>query len=371
MAHIIDTYFKKAGCSDEHGYDTMCMVYFTYCELAVTLFLMVSTSLLIADSAEDLSVRAYGVLCFTIEFIIFSFIIIRYYSQSQFRDMYQRSRGARIPENFKQKITIVIKHHLIMPNLFAVISVLYTISSDAVQIGDQFTFPLVDVLPIKTTNVSIYVCKYILYALPVYFAYIEVSFLNVTYMYSMGILQTHFQILDAQVKESMTNMDEHKLKIAIKHHQEMLKFFKTMKTVFEKPIFLFMVSCGLFIGLTSCLIVQVIQGFIHRIILGLCLISSLEGFLTIIIYCVYASNLYNLHDGILNGLFEHRLFYSRKKSFNHLILIMMNRASIPLVIKAGSIFTVNLNLLIRILRFAYTVLNVLLTSINHHLIKTN
>jgi hypothetical protein len=198
-------------------------VYFTCCEFVVTLFLMVSTCLLIADPTEDLSVRTYGVLCFIIESYVFFFMIIRYYSQSQFRDMYQRSHGVGIPENLRHKIAILIKHHLIMPNLFAVLSVLYTISSDAVQIGDQYTFPFVDVLPIKTTNVAIYVCKYILYALPVYFAYFEVSFLNVTYMYSTGILQTHFQILDKQVKESMINMDEHKLKIAIKHHQEMLK----------------------------------------------------------------------------------------------------------------------------------------------------
>uniref|UniRef100_A0A2S2NFP1 Uncharacterized protein n=1 Tax=Schizaphis graminum TaxID=13262 RepID=A0A2S2NFP1_SCHGA len=143
-----------------------------------------------------------------------------------------------------------------------------------------------------------------------------------------------------------------------------------MKTVFEKPIFFFMIICGLFIGLASCLIIQVLQNFIHRLILALCVLSTMEGFQTIIIYCVYASNLYNSHDGTLNTLFDHRLLYSQNKSFNQLILIMMNRASIPLVIKAGSIFTVNLNLLVKILRFAYTVLNVLLTSINHQLIKT-
>ncbi|XP_060853135.1 odorant receptor 43b-like [Rhopalosiphum padi] len=370
MAHIVDIYFKKTGCNDDHGYDTMCMVYFTCCEFVVTLFLMVSTCLLIADPTEDLSVRAYGVLCFLIEFFIFSFIIIRLYYQSYFRHMYQRSREVGIPENFRNQIATMIKHHLIMPNLFAVVSVLYTISSESVKIGDPFTFPFVDVLPIKTTTEAVYVFKYILYALPVYIAHIEVSFLHVMYMYSTGILQSHFQILDEQVKESMVNTDEHKLKIAIEHHQEMLKFFKEMKTVFEKPMFLTIVSYGLYIGLTSFLIIQVIQGFIHQIILGLCIVSSLEGILTIIIYCVYTSNLENLHDGILNGLFEHRLFYSRNKSFNHLLLIMITRASIPLEFKAGSIFTVNINLLVGILKFAYTVLNVLLTSINIQVIKT-
>jgi hypothetical protein len=137
--------------------------------------------------------------------------------------MYQRSRRVGISENLRQKIAIVIKHHLIMPNLFAVVSVLYMISSESVKIGDPFTFPFVDVLPIKTTTEAVYLFKYILYALPVYIAHIEVSFLHVMYMYSTGVLQSHFQILDEQVKESMVNTDEHKLKIAIEHHQDMLK----------------------------------------------------------------------------------------------------------------------------------------------------
>ncbi|XP_026805431.1 uncharacterized protein LOC113548645 [Rhopalosiphum maidis] len=369
MAHIVETYFKKAGCGDDHDYDTMCMVYFSYFEFVVTLFLVVSTCLLIADPSEDLSVRAYGALCFAIEAFTFCFIIMRYYNQPQIRDMYRRSHGVGIPENLRHKIAIVIKHHFILSSLFVVVSLLYTISSDSVQVGDQFTFPFVDVLSIKTTNVAIYVCKYILYTLPVYYGHIEVSFLHVTYMYTTGVLQTHFQNLDEQVKESMVNMDEHKLKIAIKHHQEMLKFFQEMKTVFVKSIFFIIISCGLFVGVTSCLIIQVIQGHIHQIILALCLLSGSEGIITIIIYCVYASDLYNLHDGILNRLFDHRSLYSQNKSFNQLILIMMSRASIPFEIKAGYIFTVNLNLLVRILRFTYTVLNVLLTSINHQLIK--
>jgi len=223
MADIVDTYLKKSGCSDDHSYDTMCMVYFTCCEFVVTLFLVVLTCLLIADPAEDLSVRTYGALCFSIEAFILFFIFLRYYNQSKIRDIYQRTQGMKIPENFINQITTVIKYHLIIPNLFVVVSLLYTILLDSVKIGDQFTFPFVDVLPIKTTNVAIYVCKFMFYTLPVYFGLMEVSYLHVTYMYSTGVLHSHFQILDEQVKELMVNMDEHKLKIAIKHHQEMLK----------------------------------------------------------------------------------------------------------------------------------------------------
>jgi len=138
--------------------------------------------------------------------------------------MYQRSREIGISENSKREIAVVIKYHLIMPNLFVMISALYTISSDRVHIGDPFTFPFMDVLPIKTTSVAVYACKYVLYALPVYFAQIEVCFLNVTYMYSTGVVKNHFHILGEQVEEAMVNKDEHKLKIAIKHHQEVLKW---------------------------------------------------------------------------------------------------------------------------------------------------
>jgi hypothetical protein len=223
MAHLVDTYLKKAGCSDDHSYDTLRMVYFTCCESVVTVFLVVSTCLLIVDPTEDLSVRAYGVLCFTIETFTLFFISLRFYNQSKIRDIYQRTQGMKIPENFINQITTVIKYHLILPNLFFLVSLLYTILLDSVKIGDQFTFPFVDVLSIKTTNVAIYVCKFILYTLPVYFGLMEVSYMLVTYMYSTGVLHSHFQIFDEQVKEFMVNMDEHKLKIAIKHHQEILK----------------------------------------------------------------------------------------------------------------------------------------------------
>lgn len=226
MAHyLVEIFFKKAGFSDGdlHGRDKVRMVFFTYCELAITLFFAVSTYLSIAHSTEDLSVGRYGVLCLVIQLFVIAFICFRCYHRSRFHDMYQRSREIGISENSKREIAVVIKYHLIMPNLFVMISALYTISSDRVHIGDPFTFPFMDVLPIKTTSVAVYACKYVLYALPVYFAQIEVCFLNVTYMYSTGVVKNHFHILGEQVEEAMVNKDEHKLKIAIKHHQEVLK----------------------------------------------------------------------------------------------------------------------------------------------------
>jgi len=223
MVHyMVEMFFKKAVFSDDdlHGRDA---VLFTYCELAITLFFAVSTYLSIVHSTEDLSVRLYGVLWLIIQLFVIAFIFFRSYHRPHFRDMYQRSRGMGISENLNRKIAVVIKHHLIIPNVLAVVSALYTISFDRVHIGDPFTFPFMDVLPIETTSVAVYACKYVLYALPLYFSQIEICFLNVTYMYFTGIMKSHFQILEKQIEEAMINKDEHKLKIAIKHHQEVLK----------------------------------------------------------------------------------------------------------------------------------------------------
>jgi len=221
MAHIVDIFLQKMGCNNnDRGCGVVC---FTYCELALTLFFTVSTYPTIADSEESLSIRCHGVLCLLIELHIFAFIVIRFYQQSQHREMYQRSQGVGIPENYRRKIAIVIKQHFIISNVFVAVSMLYTISMDWVRMGDPFTFPFLDVLPIKTTSVAVYVFKYIIYCLPVYFAYIEICFLNVTFMYSTGVVKKYFQVLDEQVEEAMDNMNEHKLKIAIKYHQEMLK----------------------------------------------------------------------------------------------------------------------------------------------------
>ncbi|CAH1736724.1 unnamed protein product [Aphis gossypii] len=143
-----------------------------------------------------------------------------------------------------------------------------------------------------------------------------------------------------------------------------------MKTAYEKPILMTIEFCGLYVGLTSYFSILVIQGYIHQIILGLCIVSSIASLITIIIYCIYASNMYDLHDGILSALFEHRSVYSRDNSLKRLISIMMTRATIPLEFKAASIFTINLNLLIKILKCVYTVFNVLLTSISRKLKET-
>jgi len=133
---------------------------------------------------ENLSLRIYGLLWLFIEILVIFFTTARFYHKSQFRDMYKRSLKLEIPESYRWKIDMVIKYHFFMANVFVVAPVLYLNAFDWVQMGDAFTVPHVDVLPFKTTNVTVHACKYILYILPVYLAQFELCFLNVTFMYS-------------------------------------------------------------------------------------------------------------------------------------------------------------------------------------------
>ncbi|XP_060874028.1 uncharacterized protein LOC132947817 [Metopolophium dirhodum] len=371
MVDIVEIFLQRSGCSDDGGHGTMRVVFFAYCELAVTLFFAISTYMSFVYSTEDLSIRMYGLLCFIIEICVFSLIAVRVYHQSEHRDMYQRSRKVGIPENYRRKIVTVIRYHFIMSHVFVAIPVLYTVSLDWVRMGDPFTFPFMDVLPIKTTHATaVYVCKYIVYAVPTYIAHLEICFLNVTFMYSTGVVKEHFQILEEQVQEAMVTEDEEKLRVAIKHHQQVLKFFKDMNTVYKKPILIIIETFILYVGLSVCTMIQVIQGFVDPIILGLCIASDVAGFMTISIYCICASNMYDLHDGILNSLFEHKPCYSRNKSFKRLILMMMTKATISLEFRIYYIFTINLNLLVKVLKLTYTLFNVLFTSINHRFKET-
>ncbi|XP_022173211.1 odorant receptor 43b-like [Myzus persicae] len=365
MAHTVaDLFLRNMGWSEKHGYYTMCMVFFTYSELALTLLFIISTCLSIVYSRENLSMHLHGLLWLLVEIHVFAVTANRLYHKSKLRDMHQRSQKVRIPENYRRTIANVLTYHMSLPNVLVAIPALYMILLDGVQMGDPFTFPFVDVLPIKTTSVTVYVCKYIVYAMPVYIGQLETCFLNVSFMYYTGVVKRHFQILEEQVAEAMVNKDEQKLKIAIKSHQEVLKYFKDMKTVSEIPILVNIEFCSFYVCLTCCYVIQAMQGFINQMILGIIIHTSIAGITTITIYCIYASNMYDLHNGILNALFEHRSCYSRNKSFTQLILLMKTKATILLEFKAGFIFTLNLNLLVKIFRFAYTVFNVLLTSTN-------
>jgi len=223
MANMVDILFQCTGWGDDRGYAAICVALFTYGELAAMSYFAISAYLSIVYWTEDLSVRVYGFSWLFIVVHMCALIVARLYHQSQFRDMYKRSRKVGIPENYRRKIAMAIKYYFVVATVHAVTPVLYTISVDSVQMGDLFTFPFVDVLPIQTTNATVYWCKYIVYAFSIYFSHLEGCLMNSTILYSTGVLKRLFQILDEQVEEALVNRDEQKLKTAIKHHQELLK----------------------------------------------------------------------------------------------------------------------------------------------------
>lgn len=95
--------------------------------------------------------------------------------------------------------------------------------------------------------------------------------------------------------------------------------------------------------------------------------SSVAGLIIVTIICIYGSVLSNLvsftcsiyrkyycinidvfqHDEILGELFDPKLLKATKR-FKHISLIMMTKAKIPLNLTVGYIFTINLNLLVKV-----------------------
>lgn len=108
--------------------------------------------------------------------------------------------------------------------IFVSVPGLYVIAFDSVHYGDPFTYPFIDVLPVGTENVTVIICKYAVYSLPVFIAHAELAFLNLTFIYSAGIINHHCKILAQQVRDAVVNADHQKLKIAIVHHQVLLKY---------------------------------------------------------------------------------------------------------------------------------------------------
>lgn len=225
MAHIVDNFFKKTGRSDVRRYAMTCVNFFSYCDLVVTLSLSISGCLSIVCSKENLSIAFNGFLWFIIEINLFIKILFRLCHQSKCRDLYDHSQLMEgIPENYRRAFVMMIAYFCIMPTLQVTVPLFYMISFDWAQIGDAFSFPFADVLPTETTNMTVYVCKYILYTIVVYITYLKSGFLNATFVYMTGVVKRRFQVLEEQIKEAMINKNEQKLKIMNKHHQEVLKW---------------------------------------------------------------------------------------------------------------------------------------------------
>jgi len=223
MADIVDTFFQYTGWSDDHSFVATYSAILTYSDLAVFLFFLIFTFWSIVYWTEDLSIRIYCFLWLFIVVHMFVSIYSRLYYQSIFRDMYRHSLIVGLPENYRRKILIVIIYYFIVSNVYVYIPMVYTIAFDSVQMGDPFTYPFMDVFAVKKPTITVYLCQYIIYAIPVYLTHLEGCLLNTTFMHSTGVMKRLFQTLDKQVEEAMIIRDEQKLKIAIKQHQELLK----------------------------------------------------------------------------------------------------------------------------------------------------
>lgn len=223
MADIVDTFFQYTGWNEDHSLVATYSAILNYSDLAVFLFFSILTFLSIVYWTEDLSIRIYGFLWLFVVVHMFAFIVCRLYHRSTFREMYRYSLIAGLPENYRRKILLVIIYYFVVANVHVFTPLMYTIAFDSVHMGDPFTYPFMDVFPGKKPTMTVYLCKYIIYAIPLYLTHLEGCLFNTTFMHSTGVMKILFQTLNKQVEEAMIIKDEQKLKIALKQHQELLK----------------------------------------------------------------------------------------------------------------------------------------------------
>ncbi|XP_029347565.1 odorant receptor 43b-like [Acyrthosiphon pisum] len=352
----INMFLQMTGCTDSKA-----MLYLTYFEFLITFYYLIAAYASIVHFEQSVTIQLFALLCMLIECVILLNITFRLYHKNHIREMHQYSRRLGIPDSYRSVINVITKYHLIASNIFVVFPVTYAIFCDSVRVGDPFTFPFLDVLPMHTDNLAIYACKYLVYAISVYIAHVELCFINTTFIYYVGVLKHRLETIVQTIGEAFADNDEQKFKYAIIQHQKLLSYFNTMKIVFSKPILLSMSFNAIYFGLTTSFVIQAIRGYINQAILSICIASSAAAVINITIYTFYGSELMDLHDKILHVLFDNAFFYV-SKSFKSSILIMMTRVTIPLKFTVGYIFTINLNLLLKILKMSYTVLNVLLSS---------
>ncbi|XP_025207156.1 odorant receptor 43b [Melanaphis sacchari] len=353
---VIKVFLQMTGCTDSKK-----MLYLTYFEFFITFYYLTAAYVSIISNKQSVSIQLFTLLCMLIESYILLNITFRIYHQNQFREMDQYSKCLGISDDYQSKINIITMYHLIASNMFVFFPATYTILYDSVHVGDPFTYPFLDVLPIKTSNLVIYACKYFAYAISVYIAHLELCFINTTFTYYVGVLKHRLENIVQTIQEAIVDNDEQKMKYAIIQHQKLLIYFNTMKIVFSKPILQSMSFNAIYFGLTTTLVIQAIRGYINQTILSICIASGIAAIINITIYTFYGSVLLDLHDRILRVLFDNSFFYLNKSS-KRSILIMMARTTIPLTFTVGYIFTINLNLLLKIVKMSYTVLNVLLSS---------
>lgn len=223
--NVIDVFLRMTGCTGPGR-----MLRLTYFEYAYTLLLFVSTCLSVTNwphrssiTTDGFSMQLHGVLCLLIESFCLLCIPLRLYHRAHFREMGRYAKITGIPDEYRSLIKTITRFYVVSANLFVVGSTLYAVSFESVRIGDPFTYPFMDVLPGTATNISMYLCKYVVYSLVVYIGHIEMCFLTTTFIYSVGVVKRRIEMIAEQVEMALIYGDEQRLKNAIKHHQDVLK----------------------------------------------------------------------------------------------------------------------------------------------------
>lgn len=222
MPIVIDTFSRMTGYPAGKP-DGGTLLYLTYAEYALTALFFAGTCATMARSRSDRSTQLHGVLCLLIETFVLLCLPLRLYHRAEFRRMDPRARTVGIPDGFRRSIGYVTRYHATASTVFVAASALYAVAAESVRIGDPFTFPFLDVLPVATGDVTVYLCKYAVYALPVYIAHVEICFLNVTFMCSVGVVQQHSHLIMDHVGQALRDGDERKFKTAVVYHQDLLK----------------------------------------------------------------------------------------------------------------------------------------------------
>lgn len=226
MPFVIDTFARMTGYPSGKPGGSGTMLWLTCAEYALTLFFFANTCGSMARTGGgDVSTRWHGVLCLLIESFVMLVLPARLYWRAEFREMDRCSRAVGIPDDFRSAIDNVTRYHLMAATVFVTTSALYAVTFESVRPGDPFTFPFLDVLPMATddNDMTVYLCKYAVYTLPVIVAHVEICFLNVTFVCSVGVIKRYSLLIVELVQQALRDGDQRKLKTAIVHHQTLLK----------------------------------------------------------------------------------------------------------------------------------------------------
>lgn len=218
-ADFMDAFIRWSACTDPPE-----MLRATYAALSVTVFYFATSAVrTVAFTGDDVSMRLLSLLCMLIECVVFLFGWFRYHHRAGFARMHRYSKRYGTPADYRRVIGTLAVYHAVASNVFVAIPVTYVALSESVNAGDPFTFPFIDVLPVRNANLAVYAAKYLAYSVSVYIAHFELCFINTTFIHSVGVLKLNVEAIAATVREAVADQDERKLNAAIANHQEMLK----------------------------------------------------------------------------------------------------------------------------------------------------